>query len=52
MLKRSRHEFERSRGCNAQEADFLMDLGDVQLENILIQAAHLRELQDSGNLKS
>ena len=52
VRKRTRHEFEQSRDCSIEEVALLLELGEVQLENILIQAQHLRELQKTGNLKS
>lgn len=51
VLRRSRLEFEDSRQCSAEEAAFLLQLGEVQLDNAVIQAEHLRQLQQSGHLK-
>mmetsp|Transcript_10154 Transcript_10154/g.21156 ORF Transcript_10154/g.21156 Transcript_10154/m.21156 type:complete len:103 (-) Transcript_10154:959-1267(-) len=45
IRKRVRSEFEKSRlETDPEQVAFLIQLGEVQLENISIQAAHLTEL--------
>ena len=49
----ARHEFERNRHCSDQEqVDFLLNLGELQLENCLEQAKHLSALQAAGHLRT
>ena len=49
----ARHEFERNRHCSNQEqVDFLLKLGELQLENCLEQAKHLSALQAAGHLRT
>ncbi len=49
----ARHEFEHNRHCADQEqVDFLLRLGELQLENCLEQAKHLSALQAAGHLRT
>lgn len=53
VARKARHEFEHNRHCADQEqVDFLLRLGELQLENCLEQAKHLSALQAAGHLRT
>ncbi len=53
ILRRVRHEIETNKGVAEEgKLEFLFQLGEVQLESVLIQAKHLAGLHQEGHLKS
>lgn len=53
VAKKARLEFEASRGQTAaEEVEFSLQLGEVQLDNVRHQQLLLNQLKQEGNLKS
>ena len=49
---RTRHEFQQHKGLtDTDKIEFLTRLGQAQLDNVLLQAKHLSQLQRRGLLK-